>query len=274
VRALLVVNPQSRRGEQLGDQVRAAFRRLGVETVENDPGTRELDAIVAAGGDGTFAGLIPQALALGVPMGLVPLGTFNDLARTLGIPLDVEAACAVIAAGRTRTIDAARVNGVYYVTEASIGISSRLARLQTPAEKRKFGLLAIVATALAAARYARPFLAKVTHDGKHRKFKAVQLTVANGPRFGGFITVADAAIDDGWLDLYAVEIDNLAEFFSVASAIAAGRRRSVHGLRTARSAAFDVWTRHRHRITADGEGAGTTPARFEIVPKALRVFSP
>lgn len=271
---MLVVNPQSRRGSRFGETVRAVLADLGVDIVEEGAESQQLDAIIAAGGDGTLAGLIPQALALRVPVGLVPLGTFNDLARTLAIPLDVEGACAVIASGRTRRIDAARVNGVYYVTEASIGISSRLARLQKPEEKRRFGLLAIVATVFEAARYARPFRAEITYDGKRDRFKAVQLTVANSQRFGGFITVADAAIDDGWLDLYAVEIDSVTEFFSVARAIAGGRRRSIQGLRTARSAAFDVWTSHRHHISADGEPAGTTPARFEIIPKALQIFSP
>ncbi len=274
MRALLIVNPQSRRGRQLGGVVAGTLASLGVDVVEIEAGTRGIDAVVVAGGDGTLAGVIPQALALRVPIGLVPLGTFNDLARTLAIPLDVEGACAVIAVGRTRTIDVARVNGVYYVTEASIGVSSRLARLQRPEEKQRFGLLAVVARVFETARYARPFLAEIAYDGTRVRLKAVQLTVANSQRFGGFITVTDAAIDDGWLDLYSVEIDNLAQFFSVAGAIATGRRRSAKGLRTARSTAFEVWTRHRHHISADGEPAGTTPARFEVLPKALRIFSP
>lgn len=273
MRALLVVNPLSRRGKQFGEAVRTELARLGVEIVENGS-TRGLDAIVVGGGDGTLVGQIPRALALGVAIGLVPLGTFNDLARSLGIPFDVVGACGVIAAGRTRTIDAARVNGFYYVTEASIGISSRVARLQRPEEKQRFGLLTIVASVLKAAQYARPFLADISYDGKQERFKVVQLTVANSQRFGGFITVEDAAIDDGWLDLYAIEIENVLQFFSLAGVIAAGKRRSARCLRTLRSTSFDVWTPRPHHITADGEPAGTTPARFEILPRALRILSP
>jgi diacylglycerol kinase (ATP) len=272
LRVLLVVNLLSRRGRHLGEAVRAELRRLGVEVVENE-GPR-LDAIVAAGGDGTLAREIPHALALGVPLGVVPLGTFNDLARTLSIPLDIEGACAVIASGRTRSIDAARVNGAYYVTEASIGISSRLARLQRSQNKQRFGLLVIAATLLQAARYARPFHAEILYDGKRERIRAIQLTVANSQRFGGFISVEDAAVDDGWLDCYAVEIENLAELLSVTGAVVAGKRKEVRGLRTFRSTAFDVWTRRRHHITADGEPAGTTPARFEVLAKALRIFAP
>lgn len=274
MRALLVVNPLSRRGKRFGDAVCSELQRRGVEIVENEASKQGIDAIVVAGGDGTLVRQIPLALELGVPIGLVPLGTFNDLARTVGIPLDLEEACGVIASGRTRTIDAARVNGFYYLTEASIGISSRLARLQKPQEKQRFGLLAIIASVLRAARHARPFRAEIAYDGKRERFKAVQLTVANSQRFGGLITVEDAAIDDGWLDLYAVETQSFSQFFALAGVIAAGKRRSAGGLRTRRSTAFDVWTAHPHHISADGEPAGTTPARFEILRGALRILAP
>lgn len=246
---------------------------MGVE-LDDAPHPTQLDAIVVAGGDGTLARQIPNALQLGIPVGVVPLGTFNDLARTLSIPVDVAGACAVIAAGRMRAIDVAVVNGTYYVSEASIGISSRLARRQRSKDKQRFGLLAILASLALAARYARPFHAQVTFDGTRDRFKAVQLTVANSQRFGGFITVDDLALDDGCLDLFAVEIESIVQLLSVAAAIVAGKRRSAQGLRTFRARAFDVSTHHPHHITADGEPAGKTPARFEVLPRALRVFVP
>jgi len=274
VRALLVINPHSRRGHELGGEVRYELRRAGVEIVEGRAAGRDVEGIVAVGGDGTFASQIPRALALGVPLGLVPAGTFNDLARTLSIPGDVAGACATIAAGRTRAVDLACVNGVYYVTEASIGISSRLAREQRPADKKRFGLLAIIASAFRALGHARPFHVEVGYDGRRERLRTIQLTVANGERFGGIVTVDEASIDDGWLDLYSVEIDNVFEALSVAGAVVAGKRRDVRGLRTFRSIAFEVRTRRRYHITADGEPAGTTPARFELAPKALRIFAP
>ncbi|MGA8576207.1 MAG: YegS/Rv2252/BmrU family lipid kinase [Candidatus Cybelea sp.] len=273
MRVRLVVNPASRRGSRLGDAVGAELRRLGIEVVA-DQSPRSLDAIVVAGGDGTLAGEIPRALAIGVPIGLVPLGTFNDLARALAIPLDVEGACAVIAGEQTRPIDVARVNDAYYVTEASIGVSSRLARLQRPEDKRRFGFFAIVASLFQLVRYARTFRVEIAYDGKRERLKVVQLTIANSEHFGGFITVDDAAIDDGWLDCYCVAVDSLLDFLSVVGAMVRGRRHSVHGLRTFRARSFDVRTRQPHRISADGEPAGTTPARFEVLPRALRVFVP
>lgn len=273
MRVRLVVNPRSRRGRLSEAAVRAELQRRGVDVTESQTHDA-IEAIVVAGGDGTLVGEIQHALALDVPVGIVPLGTFNDLARTLGIPLDIEGACVTIAAGKTRRIDAARVNGTYYATEASIGISSRVARRQRPEEKQRFGFLAIVASALTAVRYARSFHAEISHDGSKDRLRAVQLTVANSQHFGGVITVEDAAIDDGRLDLYAVEIESARQLLSVAGAIFTGKRGFAEGLRTYRAAAFDVWTRRPHHITADGEPAGKTPARFEVLPGALRVFVP
>jgi diacylglycerol kinase (ATP) len=279
VRALLVVNSNARRGRELHALLHRELESNGIDVVrelgEPAPGGGPgVDAIVVAGGDGTLVHVIRRAMAYGVPVGLIPLGTFNELARTLGIPLDVAGACATIAAGHERAIDVACVNGIYYLNEASIGISSRIARLQLPQSKQRFGFLAIVATALQAFVHSRPIRVEIVHDGVANRFKTVQLTVANSHRFGGLFYVADAAIDDGWLDLYSVEIDGMSQAFSVARAILSGKRQSVPGLRTYRSAAFDVNTRHRHRITADGEPAGHTPARFDILPKALRIFTP
>ncbi len=274
MRVRLVINPLSGRARRSGESVAAQLRGLGLEIVDERARADPVDAIVVAGGDGTFSRQIPEALALEVPIGVVPLGTFNDLARTLRIPLDVEGACAVIAAGATRSIDAAQVNGVYYVTEASIGVSSRVARMQRPQDKQRFGLLAVAASALRAVRSTRPFSAEISYDGRRATCRAIQLTVANSQRFGGFITAGGAAIDDGWLDCYCVQIDSLTKLFSVARAIISGRGRSAAGLRSFRARAFDVRTRRPHRITADGEPAGATPARFQVFPRTLRVFAP
>jgi diacylglycerol kinase (ATP) len=274
MRVLLFVNPRSRRGRALGAAVRVELTRNGIEPVQSAAGGH-IDAVVVAGGDGTVARQIPHAIELDVPIGIVPLGTFNDLARTLAIPLDLAAACALIASGKTRRIDVARVNGVYYTTEASLGISSRIARLQKPADKQRFGFGAIVLSVLRAIWFARPFRAEIAYDGDRASLKTIQLTVANSQNFGGIITVDGAAIDDGWLDLYAVDDVGLwPAIRAVLAAVLAHQGRSAEGVRTFRSTAFSVSTRRRHRITADGEPAGTTPARFEILPGAVRVFAP
>ncbi|HEY6486082.1 MAG TPA: YegS/Rv2252/BmrU family lipid kinase [Candidatus Cybelea sp.] len=273
MRVLLFVNPQSRRGKQLAGDVRRALQAEGIEIAA--PHSRgSVDALVVGGGDGTLARHVARALRLDVPVGLIPLGTFNELARTLDIPLDVEAACRTIAAGNTLRIDVATVNGAYYVNEASVGLSSRLTRLQRPSEKQRFGFWAVAASALGAFRYLRPFRVQIEYDGGSVELRTFQLTVANSHRFGGFITAQDAAIDDGRLDLYAIEAEGLLPIWSALRAILAHHWDSGGGLRVYRSASFSILTRRPHRITADGEPAGRTPAEFMLLPRALRVFVP
>ena len=276
MRVRLFINERSRRGRELAPQARAALRDAGVETIEAPPSGNVdgVDAIVCAGGDGTLLGGIGTAIEAKLPVGIIPLGTFNELARTFGIPLDVRAAVETIVQGHTRTIDVGRVNGVHFINEASIGISSRAARLQTPELKRRFGFLGVLWSSLRAMRYSRPFRATVRHQGGVEALRTLQLTVANSYRFGGVLSVEDAAIDDGWLDLYSVDITGPREAFSVARAILAGKRQNAPGLRTLRARVFDVTTHHPHHIAADGEPAGVTPARFEVLPKALRLIVP
>jgi diacylglycerol kinase (ATP) len=276
MRVRLFINEHSRRGRAFAPAVRRALTDAGIDAVESVSETLEpaTDAIVCAGGDGTLMRAIRIAIDARLPVGIIPLGTFNDLARTLAIPFDVEGAVRTIACGRTRTIDVATVNGFYFVNEASIGISSRVARLQTTALKQRFGMLGVAWTAMQSLRYSRPIHATVRFDGTSETLKTVQLTIANSNRFGGVFNASNAAIDDGWLDLYSVDIEGPRQAFAIARAILAGRSDDVPGLHTRRARAFDVVTRRPHHITADGEPAGMTPARFDVMPEALRVFSP
>lgn len=274
MRVLLVVNEKSRRGAREGAFVRSAFEALGIECEREANGT-PVDAVVAAGGDGTVISTVPLAIERDVPLGIVPLGTFNDLARTLGVPLSVRAACEVIAAGATHVIDVGRVNGTYFVNEASVGLSTRIARRQTPQIKQRFGILAVIATTLQCLRALRFFTVRLTYgEGMVEQFKTVQLTIANNARFGGILQRLDASIDDGWLDLYSVEPRNWLQALGVAQKVLARDPSSGEGLRTRRAARFEVETGHAHHIAADGEPAGFTPAIFEIVPKAVRVLVP
>lgn len=275
--AQLVINARSRRGMQAAPDVRAALHDAAIEFAEDgwpDDVAGPVDCIIAAGGDGTLLSAIASALNRGLPLGVIPLGTFNDLARTLRIPMDIRTAVAVIADRHERPIDVGRVNGHYFVNESSIGISSRISRLQTPELKQRLGFLAVLVTAMQAFRYARPIHAEVEHAGGTEHLRTIQMTVANSFHFGGVLSVADAAIDDGWLDLYSVDIESAWEAFSIGRAVMEGRRKDVPGLRTLRAKKFEIRTRHPHHITADAEPAGMTPATFEILPKALRVFVP
>ena len=287
MRVLVLINPKSRRGDRLLPAVRAAFEtancdvivqpmgRPGAGTELAGDGADNVDCVVIGGGDGTIINALPAVLACKLPLGIIPLGTFNDLAHTLGIPLDPEQAVATVLAGHLRTLDVGRVNGkFYYVNEASIGVSTRIARRQTTDVKKRFGFLAVAGTTLTALRYSRPFSAEVTYDDKEERFRTIQLTIANSHRFGGFITNKEAAIDDGMLDLYSLELEHWRDVLPLIKPIVQGRIAESPSIRARRATRFTVRTRRPHHVFTDGEPACMTPATFEVVPSALRVFVP
>ncbi|HEY8313356.1 MAG TPA: YegS/Rv2252/BmrU family lipid kinase [Candidatus Baltobacteraceae bacterium] len=270
MRVRLILNEKSRRGAESAPGVRAALDELNVEIVEREP----YDAIVAAGGDGTIVSSLAEAMQAKVPLGIIPLGTFNDLARTFGIPLDVPGACAIVAGGTTREIDVGRVNGAYFVNEASIGISTRIARRQTPELKQRFGFFGVAGTTIQTLAQHRPFFAEVDFDGRSEQFRTVQLTFANSYHFGGLIEVPGGSIDNGMLELFSVEIENWLGVIPIVRKAITHDRGSVDGLRRRRSNRFTVHTHRPHHISADGEPAGVTPAVFESIPRALRIIVP
>jgi diacylglycerol kinase (ATP) len=252
---------------------RAALTAAGIRVLGAQDAARP-DAFVVAGGDGSIVHALPEAIALKVPLGLIPTGTFNDLARTLRIPFDVAAACAIVAAGVTRAIDVARVNGVYYVNEASIGASSRIARLQHSREKQRLGWGAVAESVINGLRYVRPFRATIESDDRADCVTTIQITVANSYHFGGVINVRGAAIDDGLLDCYVVEAGGLFPVLALTAAVLRGDATGLRGLKTYRGQRIRVTSPHAHRVTADGEPAGRTPATFEVLPGAVKVFAP
>lgn len=271
MRVLLTLNERSRFGLRDAPALRLCLERHGISSVSLDDAPQ---AVIAAGGDGTILSAIPMALDRALPLGVVPLGTFNDLARTLGIPPGIEAACAVIAAGSRRRIDLGRVNGAYFVNEASIGLSARIARRQSAQLKQRYGYGAIVASLLQSLGDARPFFCEITYDDCVETARSVQVTVANSGRFGGLVSRSDASIDDGFLDLYSVEARNWLDGLRIAHKVLAHDASSDHTLRTRRARRFFVRTHHPHHVCADGEPAGTTPAVFEVLPGALEVLAP
>jgi len=173
------------------------------ETIAGD--RTEADLLIIGGGDGTISRSLAALMERGLPVGILPLGTANDLCRTLGIPADLEAACRVIAEGRTASIDIGCVNDVHFANVASIGLSVDAARELSDELKRKWGPVAYVLSTLRARRAGRPFRIELEWDGKRRKKRCVQVFVGNGRFYGGGMTISDEArIDAGALDVYVL----------------------------------------------------------------------
>jgi diacylglycerol kinase (ATP) len=234
-----------------------------------------VDLVIVGGGDGTLNCVLQGLIGSGLPLGLLPLGTANDLAKTLGIPNDLEAACDVIAQGHTRRIDVGCVNDAYFFNEASVGLSVALCRALTKEAKARFGVFALLYNAVVLLLKMRRFHAHVRMDGGDEiAVKTVQLTLGNSRNFGGFLATDDAQIDDRLLDLYSVGFEHKWSYFDAFRALLQRRYDEARSVFTRHGKRFEVRTHRPKHIEADGEIVTTTPAVFHVVPRAITVFVP
>jgi diacylglycerol kinase (ATP) len=285
-RALLLANANSRKGAALAE-ARLALENAGLQVTaiatqsRNDltPAILEhaasVDCIVAAGGDGTMNAAADGIVQSGLPLGILPMGTANDLARTLHIPIDLNSAARVIAEGRRRRIDLGEVNEHAFFNVASIGLSAELAGRLTSERKKRFGKLAYLLTGIELLLRARPFRAAIATTDKVIRVKTLQIAVGNGRYYGGGMAVeADACIADGRLDLYSLEFKGVWKLPFMARAFRAGSHGLWKEVRTEAGIAFEVRTRRPRPVNADGDLVTFTPARFVLKKAAVEVFVP
>lgn len=286
-RGLLLVNPKARRGNEavgpVAERLRAGGVAVTVEPFEALPEiSRDIvrlrasaDLVIVCGGDGSVSSAAMAAIESGLPLGVIPMGTANDLARTLGIPADFGKAADVIAAGHTRRIDVGTVNGHAFFNVASIGLSTELARSLDPGLKRRFGRFGYALAASRVLSKADRFRARITEKGLRINASTYQIAIGNGRHYGGGnIVEASASIDDGHLDLYSLEMKNVWKLALMLRSFRAGTHGAWSEVRTARCIEFDVETDEEMAVNADGEIVTSTPAHFKVLPKAIAVFAP
>ena len=172
-RALFIANPRSRRGKEHSPEVRRRLEGLGLELVTDGEGRQDsselirrhredIDRVVVAGGDGTLNAVVQGMVGTGLPLAIIPLGTANNLARTLEIPLTTPEACEVAVRGSRRRIDLGKVNDRYFFTTASIGLSVQITEELTSKTKQRWGPLAYGVAAVRALTRSRAFHADIS----------------------------------------------------------------------------------------------------------------
>lgn len=286
-RALLLRNPKARRGQEsiapLLERLRDGGLDVAVETFEALPEiARDIvrlrhmaDLVIVCGGDGSVSSAALAAMESGLPLGIIPMGTANDLARTLDIPMDLLDAADVIARGETRQIDVGTVNGYAFFNVASIGLSSELAQSLDPVLKKRFGRLGYALAALKVMARATRFKAKIIEKGHPIDVETYQIAVGNGRHYGGGNVVQEnAEIDDGHLDLYSLEMKSLWTLALMLRSFRSGTHGAWREVRTAKCVEFDIETRRPMPVNTDGEIVTATPARFKVHPRAISIFAP
>ncbi len=283
---LLIANPGSRSGDNDLDSAQAELSRLGPVSrhLPEDPTelpalirrhAQSVDRVVLAGGDGTVNLALDALVEVKRPLGILPLGTANDLARSLGISEDLDQAVAVITAGHRRRIDIARANGESFVNAIGIGLGPQMTREMDSETKSRFGVAAYLIGLLRALKRTPQFRASVDIDGQRHQFRCLQITVASGIHYGGGMTIAeDARLDDGQLDVVVTRCQSRLALVANAARLRYGLVRSADQLSHFRCRQVRIESRPRMDFTADGEFVGHTPIDCELVPAALEVYAP
>jgi diacylglycerol kinase (ATP) len=294
-RAALIVNTRSRSGEQTFFEALDRLEELGVslgatyairdpvrlpETVREvlHEGS-EYRLLILGGGDGSVSSVVDFLAHHNAILGLLPLGTANDFARTLGIPADVEKACETIAGGKIVDVDLGLAGDNYYVNVASVGLSVGVTQALSPRLKRRIGALAYPTAAIRAFLGHEPFSARLTFpDGDHEPVeyeRLLQVAVGNGRFYGGGMVVApQSGIDDRSLDIYTIEMGRHRDLFGVARYLKSGdfiRNDSVGHFRTER---VRLETDPELPVNVDGEVVTRTPQNFSVAHNALKVLVP
>jgi diacylglycerol kinase (ATP) len=291
--AALIVNTQSRHGERLLATARRALEGGGVQLSAVWPSEhpsrlgaivrRALAArhnpIIVGGGDGsisTAAGILANSDSV---LGVLPLGTANDFARTLAIPPDLQSACAVIAGGNTIAVDLGQCSDRYYLNLASIGLASDVATILPGWLKKISGKLAYpLATVVAVTRF-EPFDITLTFPDADRQAvtcrHVIQFGVGNGHFYGGGMAVApNASPRSGHLDVYAIKLQRWSQMIGVARCLKAGEHVYEQGVFYAQVKSVNVSVSRSIPLDIDGEVVDETTCRFTVARTALRVLAP
>jgi YegS/Rv2252/BmrU family lipid kinase len=251
--------------EQVADVVRAALEQGH-------------DLVIAAGGDGTVSDVAEALIGTDVPLGIIPVGTANVLARELGLPLDLESACALLAGDRaTTSIDAMQVGDKAFFLHIGVGIDSLMIRDTHRAAKRRFGRAAYVWSALKWLIGYQPRRFTIAVDGRRLRPRAAQVLIANGGvmgmaplRWGPHIRP-----DDGRIDVCVLSARSLRDYLRIGWQVLMGHRRrspNIRYLAAQRSIVIDC--DRPLPIQGDGEIIGETPVQVQVIPDAVRVVVP
>lgn len=288
-RAALVVNAHSRRGRQLYATARArlcaaGFTLLGAYPVDQ-PGELETslaaavelapDLLVIGGGDGTISAAARLLAHRDIALGLLPLGTTNNFARTVGVPLGLDAAIATLAGGEVIDVDLGLAGELPFANHVGIGLSAEVMLASPAALKRIIGRVAYPVTALALLPRHRPMRVTVRTDGRILEFATHQVFVANGGFHAGRPIASDTNADDRLLVAYPVGGPTRRDLLrATARNAATGHRRRVGDGPFLAVSELWVETDQPVPVEVDGEVCGRTPVRLGLDANALRVMAP
>jgi diacylglycerol kinase (ATP) len=292
--AVLVVSPHSGRSDRLAPARRsldehgiAIAKELDIRSIDRLPellrsASGEPRLVIAAGGDGTVGTVAGRLAGADNTLGILPLGTGNDVARALGIPLQADRAADLVSTGQVASVDLGRLNRegqppAYFAHAATVGLNVDFSTLATDASMReRLGKLTYLAAAMYAVRKGGRFTCVLRHAGGVEELTLRQLSVISAPVIGGSLGLTVRSPYPDKHRLHVVAVGDIPPWRLVRASvyILLGVKRPIAGIRTLHVDWLGVECEHPLALTLDGELDGTLPGEFESVAGAVRVIVP
>jgi len=237
------------------------------------------DVVIAMGGDGTIGAVIRGIAGSKARLGIIPAGTENDIARSLGIPEDLKEACAIIASGNTRKVDLGCITTKdekkhYFFMMIAIGLTATLYPMVKDIPNGKFGgVMEAIKTIL---KYKpNPIVNLTLDDDSKIEVETMLVTITNTPVTGVKNLVApDASMEDGLLDISVYPGFTKAELLNYFAKTAHEGTTPDGRIQRYRARKIKVKTSPKLDISAEGMIVGTGTAWIEVLPGAMRVIAP
>ena len=283
-----IVNPRAgKRGRELDVMIRETLGESGVAfevrytthrrhalELARAAADEDVGLVVAAGGDGTVNEVANGLVGSQTALGILPVGSGNGFARSLGVPMDPVRACRGLLDARVRSIDAGRIAGRCFFSTAGVGLDAEVSWLYDRKPGRRRGFLPYVVLTAQAFRSFEPEEVTVTlDDGTTIRTCPTVLTVANTAQYGSRAVIAPGALpDDGLLDLCVVEDTGALKAMWHSRRLFTGTIDRMPGVRLFRCRSLQIVRAGPGRFQADGEALeGEAVLDVEVVPQAIRV---
>ncbi|MBA3668071.1 MAG: diacylglycerol kinase [Sphingomonas sp.] len=285
--AILIVNAMSRKGEAAFAEAREKLIAAGIVLVEahavTDPermdetikaAIAKAPMVIIGGGDGSLSSSVDLFLGKSTVFAILPLGTANSFAGTLGVPKDLDSAIAVIADGTRKRIDLGCIEGDFFVNAAALGLSPLIADTVPHKLKKYLGMVGYLLWALRCAFRFKPFRLTVEDDEGRHSVWATEARIANGTHHGGVELVESQDLESGEIVVQAVtgtSVWGLAwSWFATLLKL-----RARHGTTCEwRGRTLRIETRPRLDISVDGEISARTPVTVRVAKGAIEVAAP
>lgn len=285
--AALIVNAKSRKGQKLFQRACAAMDGLpfpvdahAVEDPEDLERTvttalaKKPQLVILGGGDGTVSGLVDLLVGKGVVLGVLPLGTANSFARTLGLPLTVEGAIEVLKTGVPKRIDLGMIDDDYFANCAAMGISPQIAETVPHGLKKILGRIGYLGWASWQFARFKPFMLTVDDGVEPKTMRVVEVRISNGPYHGGTWLVDQASINSGEIVVQAVTGRYKRTLAKNWAASFFGHESRHQDTVTFSGKSLKIETRPSLPISIDGEVLAHTPVTAKVAAGAIEVMVP